>query len=71
VKLKMRFFQNRYVENKNEQFEMKNGLQFQAVALHVFIWFSKNWYIDKHKQPDSWSSTPDVTYKINKISRFS
>lgn len=34
----MRFIQNRYVEIENEQFEMKNGLQYQTVALHVFIW---------------------------------
>jgi len=41
MKIKMRFFQNRYGENKNEQFEMKNGLQFQTVALHVFIWLQQ------------------------------
>jgi hypothetical protein len=37
----MSFFQNMYVENKNEQFEIKNGLQFQTVALHVFIWLQQ------------------------------
>lgn len=41
MKMKMRFFQNRYVENENEQFEVKNGLQFQIVALHVFIWLQQ------------------------------
>ena len=72
MKLKMRFFQHRYVLNEKEQFEMKKWAAISDCSFTCFyLTAARIGILTKHKQPDSWGSTPDFTYKINKLSSFS